>query len=201
MSQFGFHASGYEQIFFYPKEPYGIETYYEHYDDGSNLLREDTYAQPLTLKEDDLLSNIWKLAANPETRTNVGAELHFTNKKLRIVPPRIPLQLLSETRGVLPENLQIGDVLQTGCVVLDEPQPVEPDPERENQHDTHVLLPSGSRGSWIRIPSDLEVAVHGHMETLDFDSKFGQFVLSRLKDLKPNVTKKLGNTAKWRTVS
>lgn len=175
-------------------EIYGITEYYRRYDDGSNYLRGYDFAQPRTLHRDDTLSN-GLIYQSGSTRASelVVAKLNFMNGAVRVVPPRIPLQLATRNnkRGVTPSGLEPGHVLQTGCVVLEEPVEVEPLEERGNVPEWRVALSTGQHSASVRIPYDMEVAVRGRLEEISPSSRFGKFVLGRLHHLSIPATKNL----------
>jgi hypothetical protein len=175
-------------------EIYGITEYYRRHDDGSNCLRGYDYAQPRTLHRDDTLSN-GLIYQSGSTRASefIIAKLNFMNGAVRVVPPRIPLQLATRDhkRGVQPYNLEPGHVLQTGCVVLEEPYEVESLEERGDVAEWRVALSTGQHSASVRIPYDIEVAVRGRLDDISHTSRFGKFVLGRLHHLSVPATKNL----------
>ncbi len=125
-----------------------------------------------------------------------GVRVNFDTREKRVVPGRIPLRLMSEVPGVPPKELKIGQVLESGCVVLDNPRHVGNNPERHNQDEVGVALTHYKNGGFITMPSDLEVAVWGNLEDLDSSNMFGKFVLERLALLRRPVKENISDILK-----
>ena len=151
--------ASYYQYMYFGTKPYDLEGYIENHGDGSNMYRGENFGQPRTLQEGDVLSNGWTVIGNPFEGFNGNVGLNFSNGLHRLVPARIPLQLESENPGLLPAELIAGHILQTGCVVLDEPQRVGSVEWHDDQDEVRLKITGGWEGHEITVPSDLEVAV------------------------------------------
>lgn len=145
---------------YFGTKPYGLEEYLEHYrGDGSNMLRGEDFAQPQALSHGDVLSNGWKVSGKPFLAFNSSTGLHFTNGITRIVAPRLPLQLKSDRSGFLPGQLRVGQILQTGCVLLETPRLIGPVEFHNGQEEVELKLTGGFVGHEVGVAYDLELSV------------------------------------------
>ncbi|HVC35871.1 MAG TPA: hypothetical protein VNE40_00285 [Candidatus Dormibacteraeota bacterium] len=169
---------------YFGSKPYGLEEYLEHHKgDGSNMLRSEDFAQPRALTQGDILSNGWEVSGKPFLAFNSSTGLHFTNGLTRIVAPRIPLQLRSDRAGYLPEQLRIGQILQTGCVVLDTPKPIGPVEWHNGQDELELKLTGGFVGHEVGVPYDLELAVFGEEYPPNSQTLLGSVALDGVQTL------------------
>lgn len=141
------------------------------------MLRGSDFAQPRTLTNGDVLSNGWQVDGEPSRAVNSSVGIHFTNGLTRIVAPRLPLQLQSDRKGILPSQLKIGQILQTGCVVLDNPKPIGPVEWHGNQEEVGIDITGGWKGHQFGAPTDLELAVFEEMYPPRTDTLLGAFAL------------------------
>ena len=165
-----------------------------------NEQREEAYAQPLALKRDDELANGWQLR-HDTINTIDGASILFRGNMKRYVPQRLPLQLghtaIAEGMGVLPYDLRVGDVLQTGDVVLAEPEKIETDlpfSDTKDQYNTRIYLSGGQRPQPVATPSDLHLARFGTLNDLPPDAAFTRIVMDKLKYLRHSLLEKSLNS-------
>lgn len=161
---------------------------------GRNERRGETYAQPLTLKRGDELANGWQLR-HDTINTIDGASILFRGNMKRYVPQRLPLQLghAAVAEGVLPYDLHVGDVLQTGDVILAEPEEIETDlpfSDTEDQYNTRIYLSGGQRPQAIETPSDLYLARFGTLDDLSPDAALTYTVATKLKYLRRSLLEK-----------
>ncbi|HLB66353.1 MAG TPA: hypothetical protein VJJ78_02035 [Candidatus Saccharimonadales bacterium] len=161
-------------------KPYGLEDYIRHHGDGSNMYRGETFGQPRTLHNGDVLANGLVVIEKPYEAGNGGVGLNFTDGSRRRVPARIPLLLKGEAYGKLPIDLAVGDIFETGCVVLETPGKLDVDDPRYEQHESEVgiTITGGFSGHSIRVPSDLVIALHPEAYPPSSDTAFGAFVLA-----------------------
>ena len=144
---------------YFGTESYGLEDYIKYHGDGSNLYRGETFAQPRTLKDGDILSNGWMVVGDLGSGFNGSPIVNFSNGLSRVIAPRLALQLLSDKRGVLPAHLRPGTILQTGCVVLDNPRLIGAVNYRGDQEEVEITITGGREGHSIGVPYDIELAV------------------------------------------
>ncbi len=164
---------------YFGKTPYGIEGYIEHYGDGSNMLRGQDFAQPRTLVPGDELANGWVVGEKLSGfSSSVG--VRFMNGEVRVVAPRIPLQLKGGAEGVYPGDLRTGQILQTGCVVLDAPVPVDPVQWHADQEEVALKLTGGFKGHDVRVATDLPLAVYSEMYPPGPSSLLGAFTMDNV---------------------
>lgn len=161
---------------------------------GTNMLREDTFSQPQALRKGDVLANGLVIAERNEAG-NGGKELSFDNGSRRVVAARIPLLLEGGTSGKLPSELEVGDILQTGCVVLAQPTKIGQD-DREfeaNRRETKIHISGGHSGHSIGVPSDLIIALHPETYPPAPVSLFGAFVIHNTLDMGARARRNLPN--------
>ncbi len=158
---------------------YSLEGYIEDHGNGNNMLRGEDFGQPRTLDEGDVLSNGWTVVEKPIEGFNGSVRLNFSGSVHRLVPARIPLQLKSDKPGVLPAELATGHILQTGCVILNEPRGVGPVERHDGQDEVELKLTGGWEGHEITVPSDLAIAVFDEVYPPSSDTVLGVFALER----------------------
>lgn len=173
------NCMGYYQIMYFGTKPYGLEGHIESHGNGSNMYRGEDFGQPRTLQDGDVLSNGWTVVGEPYEGFNGSVGLNFSNSMHRLVPARIPLQLKSNKSGVFPVELRTGHILQTGCVVLDEPKGVGPIEWHDGQDEVELKLTGGREGHEITVPSDLAIAVFEEVYPPRSDTLLGTFTLER----------------------
>lgn len=161
-------------------------------DSNANIERGNDFAQPMALKKNDVLANGQKLINDPRN-TNDGVSIIFKNNNKRYIPVRLPLQLGRSARnGVLPQDLQVGDILQTGCVVLAEPTETtgeKPYADTDDQYNIGISLSGGQRPQVIATPEDLYLARFGTLRDLE-QAQHQKLMLKaalRLSHLKRNI--------------
>lgn len=164
---------------YFGTKPYGLEDHIRYHGDCSNLYRGEDFAQPRTLTHGDVLSNGWQVAGKPLEGHNSSTQINFTNGFSRIIAPRLPLQLKSDKQGILPGQLRVGQILQTGCVVLDNPRPIGPVEWRNGQHEVEVNLTGGWEGHNVGVPYDIELAVLDEEYPPSTATPIGVFALER----------------------
>ncbi len=176
--------------------------YSQHRSD--NQYRTETFSQPRAIRSGDKLANEWVVRGEGEPFTDIhGLSLLFNGHPKRYVPARLPLQLRSidEIHGVLPQDLSVGDVLQTGCIVLEPPHPTDGSTRPTDQHDVVLNLSGGQRLQAVATPDDLELAVYGTVEDLgDADDPFTQLVVEKLSHLRARTLQSLADHALFETV-
>ena len=178
---------------YFGTKPYGIEVYIENYGDGSNMLRSETFGQPRTLSPGDVLANGLEIAQNWSEEGNGRVGLHFTDGIKRIVAARIPLLLAGGTSGKSPLDLEVGDIFETGCVVLANPSQLDVrDPfYRENESEIGLTLPVGRLGRLIGVPKDLVIALSPETYPPSSETAFGAFVLRRTLSMHEGASRNL----------
>lgn len=166
---------------YFGTKPYGLEGYLEHRGDG-NMYRGESFGQPRTLIPGDVLANGLEISEEWSEEGNGGVGLHFTDGTQRVVAARVPLLLAGGESGKYPLNLEVGDILETGCVVLAPPREFDPeDPEHEdNRREVEVALTGGLSGHTIGIPKDLVVALHGEAYPPSIETRFGAYVVDNV---------------------
>lgn len=166
---------------YFGTKPYGLEGYIEHQGDG-NMYRGETFGQPRTLNSGDVLANGLELVCGWSEEGNGGVGLHFTDGTKRVVAARIPLLLRGGTSGKYPSDLEVGDIFETGCVVLAPPAELDiEDPDFEsNRSEVDVTITGGLSGATIGMPKDLMVALHGETYPPSTETTFGAFVVDRV---------------------
>jgi hypothetical protein len=95
------------------------------------------------------------------------------------VAPRLALQLKSDKPGVLPGQLRIGHILQTGCVILDNPKPLGPIEWHGGQAEVEIMITGGWEGHNIGVPQDIELAVFEEEYPPSTKTPLGAFALER----------------------
>jgi hypothetical protein len=176
---------------YFGREPYGLEGYIRNHGDGSNMYRGKDFGQPRTLTMGDQLSNGWFVNTRPFEGFNGSIGLNFTNGESRLVPARIPLQLKSDKPGILPAELVTGRILQTGCVILDEPRKLGQVEWRDGQDEVEVKLTGGLEGHTMGVPSDLEIAVFDEAYPPKPDTQIGAFALERVMSMRETARQNL----------
>ena len=169
----------YYQFMYTGTQPYDLDTYIARHGDGTNLYRGEDFAQPQALHDGDTLSNGWQIAGKPFRAANSSVGLNFTNGKTRIVAPRLPLQLNSDRTGLLPGQLAVGQILETGCVVLAEPVAIGSVEWHNGQQEVKVELTGGWEGHKVGAPDDLPLAVFEEVYPPSSSTTLGSFTLER----------------------
>jgi|GEM_PF-2671850 hypothetical protein len=170
---------------YFGTKPYDLAGHIEHYGSGVNMYRGEDFAQPSALQDGDILANGLVISGKPYIAFNSSIGLDFANGSHRIVAPRIPLQLQSErTRGVLPAELTVGQILQTGDVVLSKPKPIGPVEWHDNQDETEIHLTGGWYGHEVGVASDLPIAVFGEAYPPSPSTSLGTFALEQVMRMK-----------------
>lgn len=164
---------------YFGTKPYDLEGYIRHHGDGSNMFRGKDFAQPRTLRDGDILSNGWRVVGEPEQGFNDSGLITFSNGLSRVIAPRLPLQLMSGGRGVLPGELRIGQILQTGCVILDTPKPLGSVERHDGQDEVEIDITGGWEGHTVGVPSDIELAVFEEEYPPSSGTPLGAFALER----------------------
>jgi len=167
---------------YFGTEPYGLEGYIRHHGDGSNMYRTEEFAQPRTLQPGDVLANGLVVDTDVYDAGNGGVGFGVSGEGRRVVAGRIPLQLQSERPVTLPLDLQIGSILETGCVVLSEPRQI-PDDDleyEENRFEVLLRLTGGFEGHPVSVPKDLAIAVLPELYPPDPESVLGKFAIENV---------------------
>lgn len=164
---------------YFGNKPYGLEGYIKNHGDGSNMYRGEDFGQPRTLHHGDTLANGMIIVGKPFVGHNSSIGLNFSNGEHRLVPARIPLQLQSEKTGVYPTELHVGHILQTGCVILDEPKEIGSVEWHDDQDEVELKLTGGWEGHEISVPSDLAIAVFEEAYPPSPSTQLGAFALER----------------------
>ncbi len=164
---------------YFGTEPYGLEDYIKYKGDGSNMYRGEGFGQPRALRIGDVLANGLEVAKIPYEAGNGGVGLTFTDRSSRRVPGRIPLLLENGERGKLPIDLSVGDIFETGCVVLANPGKLDINDPRYEQGGSEVgiTITGGLGGHSIEVPHDLVIALNRETYPPFSDTVFGAFVL------------------------
>ncbi len=167
---------------YFGTKPYGLEGYLEHHGDGSNMYRGETFGQPRTLNPGDVLANGLEIAEHWSEEENGGVGLHFTDGKKRVVAARVPLLLANGTLGKYPLDLEVGDIFETGCVVLAPPTEVEAGNPQfvDNRREVELAITGGLSGHSIGMPKDLVVALHSESYPPSIETRFGAFVVDNV---------------------
>lgn len=165
---------------YFGTKPYELEGYINNHGDGSNMYRGEDFGQPRTILDGDTLSNGWIIVGKPFEGGNGSVGLRFSNGQQRLVPSRIPLQLKSENPGILPSDLQIGHILQTGCVILDKPISLGSVEWHGGQEEVELKLTGGWEGHKVVVPSDLVIAVFEESYPPSSSTMLGAFTLERI---------------------
>lgn len=166
------------------KKSYNLDEYINRHGDGSNRYRSETFAQPRTLVDGDILSNGWQVRGDTFTGYNSSVGINFTNGVSRIVAPRLPLQLMTDaSQGVSPERLRVGRILQTGCVMLDNPKPLGAVACHQNQVEIALRLTGGRTGHTVGVPIELELAVYEEEYPPNIERPLGAFSLGQVLNM------------------
>ena len=167
---------------YFGTKPYGLEGYIEHHGDGSNMYRGETFGQPQTLNPGDVLASGLEIAEHWSEEGNGGVGLHFTDGTKRVVAARVPLLLANGTRGKNPFDLEVGDIFETGCVVLAPPSEVDLEAHQfeGGRREIEVAITGGLSGHSIGMPKDLLVALHGESYPPSVETRFGAFVVDNV---------------------
>jgi hypothetical protein len=169
---------------YFGTKPYGLEGYIEHHGDGSNMYRGEDFGQPRTMHDGDVLANGWTIVGEPIEGANGSVVLSFSNGAHRFVPGRVALQLESERPGVLPAGLATGQILETGCVILDEPRLVGAVDWHDGQDEVELRLTGGLLGHEITVPSDLPLAVFDEVYPPSTDTLLGAFASEQVLSMR-----------------
>lgn len=185
---------------YFGSRPYGLEDYIRYHGDGSNMYRAETFGQPRTLHSGDVLASGLEVIERPYDAGNGGVGLFFSDGSKRCVPARIPLLLRGGTYGKLPMDLAVGDIFETGCVVLSEPGVYDVDDPRYEigRHEVDINITGGFNGHRIGVPADLLIALHSEVYPPSADSILGAFVLERtltMREVARQNLPKLGQLA------
>jgi len=167
---------------YFGTKPYGLEGYIENHGDGSNMYRGEAFGQPQTLSPGDVLANGLEIAGECTEEGNGGVGLHFTDGTKRVVAARVPLLLAGGKSGKYPLDLEVGDIFETGCVVLAPPSEFDAeDPQFvDDRREVEVSITGGLSGHTIGIPKDLLVALHGEAYPPSVETRFGAFVVDNV---------------------
>lgn len=177
-----------------------LEQYYEDRELPRNHYRTMEFAQPRDLQPGEELSNGWKIYQRPRA-TEYGISLLFQDDRPeRYISPRLPLQLkafrpsdspdepLVKLTGVLPQDLQVGDILQTGCVVVAPSEPAAPSRRPNGQTEVVINLSGGQAVQGTGVPDDIELAVFGTIKDLQgADDLLTRIVSEKLSHMRPKV--------------
>lgn len=164
---------------YFGTKPYGLEGYIKNHGDGSNMYRGEDFGQPNTIHDGDVLANGWTVVGKPFKGYNGSVGLRFSNGQQRLVPARIPLQLKSDKSGIYPADLQTGHILQTGCVILEEPKSLGSAEWHDGQEEVELKLTGGWEGHEFGVPSDLAIAVFEETYPPSSTTMLGAFTLER----------------------
>lgn len=175
----------------FERQPYDLEGHIRHFGNGINMYRGEDFGQPLALHEGDVLSNGWTVIGKPHEGFNGGIVLRFSTGRERTVPGRIPLQLKSDQEGILPADLQIGHILQTGCVVLDHPRELGMLGWHGTQNEVGVKLTGGLDGAEIGLPSDLAIAVFDEVYPPNTDTMLGAYAVEGVLAMRDSARRNL----------
>lgn len=165
---------------YFGTKPYGLDGHIEHSGSGSNMYRGEDFAQPRALTDGDVLANGLIVVGQPYIAFNSSPGIRLSDGSHRIVAPRLPLQLQSDiANGVLPAELQIGQILQTGDVVLSEPKQIGRVGRTEWHDDQEVTihLTGGRDGHHVGVASDLPLAVFNEVYPPSSETPLGRFTL------------------------
>lgn len=159
--------------------PYGLEGHIKHY---GGMYRGEGFGQPRTLVPGDMLASGHEIAEEWLEGGNGGVCLIFADGTRRVVPARIPLSLSGGEPGKRPLDLIVGDILETGDVVLDPPRELDAeDPGFEGgRYEVEVVLTGGASGHSVSMPRDLFVAVHPEAYPPSTETRFGAFVVANV---------------------
>ncbi|MDB5180321.1 MAG: hypothetical protein JWO54_79 [Candidatus Saccharibacteria bacterium] len=163
-------------------KPYGLEGQIENDGNGNNMYRGETFGQPRTLKPGDVLANGLKIAEEHTQEANGGVGLYFTDGTNRIIAARVPLLLEGGTSGKYPIDLEVGDIFESGSVVLAPTVALNVDDPRyvANRSEVKVVITGGFSGHPIEMPSDLIVALHSEAYPPTRETKFGAYVIDNV---------------------
>ncbi|HUC95726.1 MAG TPA: hypothetical protein VMR76_02075 [Candidatus Saccharimonadia bacterium] len=167
---------------YFGSELYGLESYIEHHGDGSNMYRTDEFGQPHTLRPGDVLATGLEIARFPFDAGNGGVGLRMDDSSERVVAARIPLQFLCDRPITLPAGLQVGNILETGCVVLSKPSRITEESEyfKRNRHEVQLNLTGGFNGHSIEVPEDLAIAILPELYPPEASSVIGKFTIENV---------------------
>lgn len=177
-----------------------LEQYHKDMDLPRNHYRTMEFAQPRDLQPGEELSNGWKIYEKPYA-SEFGISLMFQDDRpKRYISPRLPLQLkafrpsdnpgepLVKITGVLPQDLQVGDILQTGCVVVAPSGPAAVSRRPNSQTEVVVNLSGGQAVQGTGVPDDIELAVFGTIKDLrDADDLLTRIVSEKLSHMRTKV--------------
>lgn len=179
---------------YFSNEPYDLGGHIKYHGSGYNLYRGEDFAQPRALKVGDVLSNGWTIVDDSRESYNGGVEVRFDRWVTRRIAARLPLQLQSERPGVLPMDLQVGQIFQTGDVILDEPRPLTAEETEyfgRGLESVSILLTGGREGHRLAVHSDIELAVSDETYPPNPGTKFGTFVLENTMRMDENARQHL----------
>lgn len=192
-----------------PDKTNSLGWYHAHLGCANNRYRTMVFSQPRAIRQGEELSNGWKEYGDPYDDATNGIRLEFIGDHPdRYISPRLPLQLLAfkpgnapddppeKLPGVLPQDLRVGDILQTGCVVLEPPRPVIESIRPNGQPEIAVSLSGGQRPQTTAAPDDIELAVFGTIDHLGTtDDLLTRIVAEKLAQMRKSVLHSLAEHA------
>lgn len=160
-------------------KPYDQAQHIRVYGSGTNMYRTAEFAQPKALKCGDRLATGLTVEREPQDTGNGGVEIFLTNRVRRIVAPRIPLQLESDRAVVLPIDMQVGTILETGEVVIKDPTVIDPNDINYslNRHEVCLTITGGIGGAPIGVPADLAIATYSETYPPDPSQPLGKYAI------------------------
>jgi hypothetical protein len=167
---------------YFNDQSYGLEGYLENHGNGSNLYRGENFGQPRTLIPGDVLANGLEIAKEWSEEGDGGVGLHFTNGTKRVVAARVPLLLAGGEYGKYPIDLEVGDIFETGSVVLEQPNEYNTeDPQFEDsRREVELKLTGGFNGHKIGMPKDIVVALYSEAYPPSLETRFGSYVVDNV---------------------
>lgn len=145
------------------------------------MYRTEVSSQPRALQTGDVLANGLELATAWYEVGNGGVGLGFTDGTSRVVAARIPLLLKGGHFGKLPGELAVGDILETGDVVLAPSSPIDQDDVdwESSRHEVSITINGGLDGATIGVPEGLIIALSSESYPPSQDTAFGRFVVEQ----------------------
>jgi hypothetical protein len=175
-------------------QTYGLERHIEYIGGGTNLFRTEHFAQPKALQPGDELASghkVWEVGES----YNGGVLLKLDDFQNLTVPSRIPLLLAGGENGKLPLELEVGDILETGEVVLDGPTQFESDHARfrSDKKRAGITITGGSNGVTLSVHRDLIIATSVEKYPPAPETLFGGFVIRETLKMGAAARKHLPN--------
>lgn len=132
-------------------QSYGIEQHVKNYGLGIDLYRGESFAQPAALMPGDVLASGAQVMDTPVHYGRNGVKIDV-GLRYRL-PSFLPLQLLTDDHeSVYPPDLQSGDILVTGDVLVNKVRPYD--------DENTIMGLAGPYGCFeIYISNDLPIAV------------------------------------------